>query len=205
MVIAAQLDPRQTAALPERPPAHPKVLSPWECDGVAAFIDPRLSEHPDFHDGWGAIRERRTPLLEESLGDRADIVVTDRDKRRLEQLLSTPYWRDTRPHEVATLEESLARAAVVDVEEVPSDVVTMNSRVVCQDAASGARSELQLVYPWEAHARKACLSVLSPLGMRVLGRSVGQPIELPEDAPWRPPLRLAALRYQPERDGRLYL
>ena len=205
MVIAAQLDTRQTFARPERPLPRRDALSPWQHDGLSVLVDPGLVEHPDFHDGWGAIRERHVPLIDDEQGDRSALLVTDRDKHRLDQLLRATYWRDAKPDETAALQEGLARATVVDADRVPTDVVTMNSRVLCQDALSGARSELQLVYPWEAPARKACISVLSLLGARMLGLSVGQPIALPEDAPWRPDLRLAAVRYQPEREGHFHL
>jgi len=205
MVITAQLDTRQTFARPERPLPRRNVLSPWQHDATAVLVDPGLAERPDFHDGWGAIRERHVPLVDDEQRDCSAILVTDRDKHRLDQLLRATYWRDAKPDEIAALQDGLTRATVVDADRVPADVVTMNSRVICQDASSGARSELQLVYPWEAQARKACISVLSPLGARMLGLSVGQPIELPEDASWRPSLRLAAVRYQPEREGHFHL
>jgi regulator of nucleoside diphosphate kinase len=160
--------------------------------------------HPDFHDGWSAIRERHLPLVAPAPGP-SDIVVTHQDKRRLEHLLCAPHWHSATPRETAALRQGLAAAATVRPQVMPPDVVTMKSRVICQDTVSGARTELQLVYPWEARARKACLSILSDLGMSILGRSVGEPIELPKDARWRPSLRLAAIRYQPEREGHYHL
>ncbi len=210
MGSARHLDREQTFGPTARTLSETTELAPWVGDVLAVSADPSLAEHPDFHDGWGEIRERHVPSsfcspASTRWPEASDIVVTDKDKRRLEQLLRATHWHETNPRQAAALREELARAAIVGAQTVPPDVVTMKSRVVCQDMESGARSELQLVYPWEAHARKATLSVLSDLGMSLLGTSVGQQIELPEDARWRPSLRVASLQYQPEREGHFHL
>ena len=78
---------------------------------------------------------------------------------------------------LATLEASLVHAKVVAREKLPAGVVTMNSRVVYEDAASGARRELTLVYPGDADIDAGRLSVVSPVGAALLGSRVGQVVE----------------------------
>ena len=63
------------------------------------------------------------------------------------------------------LGRKLAEAVVVPSEEVPPDVITMQSVVALVDEASGERVVVSLVYPTEADAASGRVSVLAPLGM----------------------------------------
>ncbi len=92
---------------------------------------------------------------------------------------------------VERLDQELSRAEVV--EQVPSDVVAMNSHVLYEEAETGARREVRLCYPQEARTEAGCISVLAPIGSALLGLSVGQSIE------WQVPsgrrrLRVLAVR-----------
>ncbi len=75
------------------------------------------------------------------------------------------------------LDAELDRAVQVPDEEVPPDVVTMNSRVVFEEVASGVRREVVLVYPSHADVREGRLSVLAPIGAALIGLSTGQEID----------------------------
>ena len=76
---------------------------------------------------------------------------------------------------VERLEQELLRAEVV--EEVPSDVVAMNSTVLFEEEGTGARRQVRLCDPLEARGEPGALSVLAPIGSALLGLSVGQSIE----------------------------
>jgi hypothetical protein len=76
-----------------------------------------------------------------------------------------------RPH--ARLRDKLARAKAVPAQKVPTDVVTMNSKVRYRDDAVDTPRDVKLVYPVHADG-SGRLSILSPLGTALLGRSVGQ-------------------------------
>jgi regulator of nucleoside diphosphate kinase len=99
------------------------------------------------------------------------------------------------------LEGELVRARVVPPEKMPHDVVTMNSRVVFENGATGERREVTLVYPGSADIDAGKISILTPVGTALLGLRVGQSIdwELPGGAKQR--YRVAALPYQPEAAG----
>ncbi len=73
------------------------------------------------------------------------ITVSRLDVARLEALLATAHG------EVADgLEEELLRATVVAPEDMPADVVTMNSRIRCREQARGREMCLTLVYPQDS-------------------------------------------------------
>ena len=127
------------------------------------------------------------------------LVVSSRDLSRLEALLDSPVL-SRHPAAIALMDE-LNRAEVLPPERVPADVVTMHSRVECEDIATGEDHVLTLVYPNEADVEKGRVSVLAPVGSALLGLSVGQSIE------WEAPggrtlkLRVRSVRYQPEAAG----
>jgi len=77
--------------------------------------------------------------------------------------------RGRRP--LSELKERLLRASCV--EEIPPDVVTMNSVVFVRELKSAAGFCVALVFPWEAEPTEARVSVLSPLGTVLLGRRSG--------------------------------
>lgn len=127
------------------------------------------------------------------------ITVSTLDLARLERLLEMPAYQD---HDAALrLSDELGRARVLPPAEMPADVVTMNSRVVCIEEISGKEHHLTLVYPQQADATAGRVSVLAPIGAALLGLSIGQSIDWA--APGRPALRVrvASIAYQPEASG----
>jgi regulator of nucleoside diphosphate kinase len=99
------------------------------------------------------------------------------------------------------LESELVRANVVPRDEIPEDVVTMNSRVVFENETTGERREVTLVYPGSADIDAGKVSVLVPIGTALLGLRVGQSIdwELPGGDTQR--YRIVDVPFQPEAAG----
>jgi len=77
------------------------------------------------------------------------------------------------------LAEEVDRANTLPASELPGDVVTMNSRVVFEDEASGETHAVELVYPKDADMEAHRLSVLSPMGAGLIGMQQGSAIEWP--------------------------
>jgi regulator of nucleoside diphosphate kinase len=128
---------------------------------------------------WAFPLETRT-----SMTSPPPIIVAAEDCSRLLQLVASA--NDT---EIAEqLEAELERARVLPAAEVPSDVVTMNSDLEYEVAATGQRRRLQLVYPQDADSSRGRVSVLAPLGCALLGLRAGQEID------WRMPGGLRRLR-----------
>lgn len=124
-----------------------------------------------------------------------------RDFERLEQLLELPAWRGHPGR--AALQAELARAEVLEPSQMPGDVVTMDSEVVCLDEASGAEHRLRLCYPHEVGEGTSAgrVSVLAPVGSALLGLAVGDRIDWTGPNGRTLPLRVVRIVYQPEADG----
>jgi len=102
--------------------------------------------------------------------------------------------------ELRELAEELSGRQVVDQLEVDASVVTMHSRVRLMDIHTKASLVVTLVFPEDADLDLGKLSVLTPIGTAILGRSEGDVVE------WRSPARLRRLLikevcYQPESAG----
>lgn len=77
------------------------------------------------------------------------------------------------------LEEELDRAMIVANDELPKDVVAMNSKVVFKDVDTNKESVATLVYPQDAKIEENKVSILAPIGSALIGLRVGQLIEWP--------------------------
>jgi regulator of nucleoside diphosphate kinase len=102
------------------------------------------------------------------------------------------------------LQEELERACVVAPEEVPSDVVTMNSKVQVREMTSGEKTTYTLVFPDQADIEQGKISVVAPIGTAMLGQRVGDEFE------WQVPagpvrLRVDEVLYQPEAAGHFHV
>ena len=100
------------------------------------------------------------------------IYVTREDVERLESVLAQNRSGQTS----STLEDEISRAEVVAAHEIAPSVVTMNSQVRYRDKDTGAVHEVNLVYPHEADINRKKVSILAPVGIALLGLSVGQAI-----------------------------
>lgn len=134
------------------------------------------------------------------------IYVTDYDLQRLEHLLeSAGEQRSARDRGyLSELENELSRAKVVDPKEIPSDVVTMNSRVRIIDLDTAEESVLTLVFPHQADIAAGRISILSPVGTALLGYHAGDAIEWPVPSGTKR-IRIEEVLYQPEASGDYHL
>lgn len=127
-----------------------------------------------------------------------DIVITDLDLQRLLPVL------DRFASASDTLDWELHRATIMPHDLVAADIVTMNSDVVYEDCATGARRTIRIVYPEYADASRSHISVLSRIGSALLGLKVGQQIEW-EIPSGRRGVFVVEIRYQPEANGDFHL
>ncbi|HMP90552.1 MAG TPA: nucleoside diphosphate kinase regulator [Kiritimatiellia bacterium] len=127
-----------------------------------------------------------------------NIIVSALDCARLRDLIVTAKQFKTSPSAIIDeLEHELDRAKVVAPEEIPPYVVTMNTCVCLHDITSEEQMKYTLVYPGVADPKKGKLSILSELGVAIIGFSVGDTIT------WAFPdgvrqFRIGAIHYQPE-------
>ncbi|MCA6221335.1 MULTISPECIES: nucleoside diphosphate kinase regulator [Photorhabdus] len=130
------------------------------------------------------------------------IIINELDAERLDSLLEQPAFADTSIADA--LNEELDRAEIVPPAEIPSDVVTMNSRVRFIDLTSNEERVRTLVYPASLQDSSDQLSVMAPLGAALLGLRIGDEIswELPNGEETR--VKVLELLYQPEAAGELH-
>ncbi|MCK4514783.1 MAG: GreA/GreB family elongation factor, partial [Spirochaetaceae bacterium] len=67
------------------------------------------------------------------------------------------------------LKQKLASSAILAPEEIPPDVVTMNSQVRINDITNGDTMVITLVFPQDADYVQQKFSLLAPLGAALLG------------------------------------
>lgn len=129
------------------------------------------------------------------------IAITEFDLERLQELIEEMQDQPSRDSRyLDELSEELVRAEVVAPEEIPPQVITMNSRVRLQDLDSKAEVEYTLVFPADAKLEQGKISVLAPIGMAMIGYRAGDTIT------WRVPagikrLKVKKILYQPEAAG----
>jgi len=133
------------------------------------------------------------------------IYITDNDMRRLRELIivAREFGKEDEMY-LQELENELNRGKVVKSQDVPSNVITMNSEVYLRDLNTREEITYRLVFPYCADASKGRVSILAPIGMALLGYSVGDIIE------WKVPAGIAKLKvekilYQPEAAGDYHL
>ena len=133
------------------------------------------------------------------------ILVTANDLRRLNELLYVAGSFDYRDrNDLKSLESELRRAKIVESRDVPTRVVTMNTRLRFLDLNDGTKSEVTLVFPSDANIDQGKMSVFSPIGTALLGYAKGDTIEWTVPAGTRR-IQIEDILYQPEAAGDLNL
>lgn len=125
-------------------------------------------------------------------------VLTELDEVRLRRLRERQPLPEPLASALATV---LDESDVVPSRDIPPGVVTMQSRVTVQPVDGGPTHLITLAYPAEAQPDKGQLSVLSPVGLALLGWPVGQQVQ------WQTPdgreacWVIVSIEYQPEAAG----
>jgi regulator of nucleoside diphosphate kinase len=150
-------------------------------------------------------RRDRPPTLKEGHMQKRNIFVTEFDAHRLGRLVeeAREFSQEKEDH-LADLERELAHATIITPQEVPPDVITMNSKVRLTNLDSGKEVTYTLVFPEVADAEQNAISVLAPIGTAMLGFRVGSEIE------WKVPagvrrFKVEEILYQPEAAGDFHL
>lgn len=132
--------------------------------------------------------------------EKPGIFISSKDAARLESLVDS-LPRGSFPGKEA-LEEELARAEIVEPEDMPPTVVTLNSTVRFRVTSSDEEFTLTLVHPRDMDSSSSKISILAPVGSALLGLSQGDEIEWPKPGGGLLRVRIVEVTYQPERAGR---
>jgi len=101
-------------------------------------------------------------MNEVNVGERT---LTELDFGRLSQVAG--------PQQSPELSELLVEADVVTGSPIPSGVVSMYAQVELEDVATRRRHRFVLCYPGQTEPRDGYISVLSPIGLALIGLKVG--------------------------------
>ena len=83
---------------------------------------------------------------------------------------------------IAKLELTLSRARIIESKELPNDKVYILSKVKLKDLKSNETVYYILVSPEEADFEKNKISVTSPLGRGLMGKTQGEKVKIPVPA-----------------------
>ncbi len=131
------------------------------------------------------------------------IIITDRDHDKLSRFVERQSL--DLPHVTEFLEQELGRARLVSSRDIPPDVVTMNSRLKFRTAMTGVSRAVTLVYPAEADLLAGKLSILTPVGVALLGLRPGQTMPWEDRTGRIKTLTVQQVLFQPEASGRFDL
>ncbi|MCU7495288.1 MAG: transcription elongation factor GreAB [Ignavibacteria bacterium] len=131
--------------------------------------------------------------------------ITDFDMKRFSWLISNSNrFSSIDNRYLSELKDGLSKAVVVQPQEIPSDVVTMSSKVRLKFLDSNEEITYTLVFPFDADLSQGKLSVLAPLGVAIIGCRIG------DEADWdvqsaKRKVRIEGILYQPEAAGNYYI
>ncbi len=126
--------------------------------------------------------------------------ITEYDLKRLQGFLEKArHWPQVQTDLIDSLKARIDSAAVVDQKEVPPYLVTMNCHVQVRDMTTNQDSDFWLAYPDDAASGTDKVSVLSPLGIEVLGSKSGDTVQVSNGQKKRP-IRIVRILYQPEEN-----
>lgn len=99
------------------------------------------------------------------------LVIGHDQMARLENMASAQMARN--PALADRLLQELGRASTIADSELPADVVRLGSRIIYRDESKGKDEEISLVWPEEADISQGRISILTPLGVALIGLREG--------------------------------
>lgn len=79
---------------------------------------------------------------------------------------------------IRELEDTLARARIIDEKDIPKDEALLGATVTVKDTSSGEEFDYMLVSEEEADFMENKISVSSPVGKALLGHKVGDEVDV---------------------------
>jgi transcription elongation factor GreA len=81
-------------------------------------------------------------------------------------------------YRISQLQDQLASAVIIDPSHVPTDRISVGQRVRLRDLKSENEFDYILVSPAEADFEQGRISITSPVGKGLVGRKVGEEVEI---------------------------
>ena len=129
------------------------------------------------------------------------LILNRLDYSRIQKCINdAKQFKSINATEAESLKKELNSAKIVEPQEIPANVVTMNSIVKISFLNSDKHIEFRIVYPDQANLKENKISIFSPIATALIGYKVADEIE------WIVPAGLTKIRvdeiiYQPEAAG----
>lgn len=138
--------------------------------------------------------------IKEGASVSSKIYITEFDKDRLEKLISDEIFTAAKEEQVFKhLKKELDKAIVVPPQELPENIISMNSKAVID--LDGEEMEVSLVFPQESDWEKNKLSIFSPIGTAIIGYKEGDIVEWELPTGEKTEIHIKEVLYQPEAAG----
>ena len=130
-----------------------------------------------------------------------NLILNRLDYSRIQKCINdAKQFKSINATEAESLKKELNSAKIVEPQEIPANVVTMNSIVKISFLNSDKQIEFRIVYPDQANLKENKISIFSPIATALIGYKVADEIE------WIVPAGLTKIRideiiYQPEAAG----
>lgn len=133
------------------------------------------------------------------------IFVTDFDMKRFQWLFTNSSKFDPMyQRHLRELEREMKNAVVVEPKDIPPDVITMHTKFTLRDLNTNGEFTYTLVFPFDADSEKMMLSILTPIGVAVIGYRIGDEAEF-EVPGGKRKIKIINILYQPEAEGHYYI
>lgn len=120
------------------------------------------------------LKNEELPRIQKALGEAREL--GDLSENAEFDAARDEMWRVDR--RILELEDQLARAMVIDPSKVRTDAITIGATVKCEDLDLKRKDEFMLVGQGERRDGVDTVSAASPLGEALLGRAVGDVVEV---------------------------
>ncbi len=135
-----------------------------------------------------------------------EVFITKYDYLRLKELLDVAQMFNTGKHQSSLehLTKALNEGKIVNSDEVPDDVITMNSKLQLTNMENGETNIIRLVFPSDITSSDDAVSILTPLGSVLLGQWKNSTVKVEEEGCIKK-YNIEDILYQPESAGDFHL
>jgi regulator of nucleoside diphosphate kinase len=105
------------------------------------------------------------------------VIISETDREDLYDVATSALTNSRMAPAASNVLREIYRATIVPNDQLPTNVVAVNSCVDVRDNVAGANRRIVLVLPGETSNKPNAVSVLSPLGAALIGLSEGSSVE----------------------------
>jgi regulator of nucleoside diphosphate kinase len=105
------------------------------------------------------------------------VIISETDREDLYAVATSALTNSLMAPAASNVLREIYRATIVPNDQLPTNVVAVNSYVDVRDNVVGANRRIVLVLPGETSTKPNAVSVLSPLGAALIGLSEGSSVE----------------------------